>query len=100
MKLFCLICLISLNSSLYAQKSIFVRVYNLTGQKIYRGNILMVTDTSLQLKGKSEPVNIPVRTIGSILTKHSHGNNILIGSIIGASSAAILGAATADPDAL
>jgi hypothetical protein len=98
MKLFYLILLISLNYKLSAQKSTFVRVYNLTGQKIYKGDVLMVTDSSLQLKGKSTPMNIPVRDIGSIKTKRSAGHNILIGSIAGASSMAIFGAATADPD--
>ena len=81
--------LISLNYSIYAQKSIFVRVYDLSGKKINKGHVLKVTDTSLQLKGKSAPI-ISVRSIGSIKTKHSAGNNILIGSIVGASSMVIL----------
>ena len=58
----------------------------------------MVTDSSLQLKVKSTPIDIPVQKIGSIKTKRSAGHNILIGSIAGASSMAIFGAATADPD--
>jgi hypothetical protein len=98
MKLFYLILLISFSYNLSAQKSTFVRVYNLTGQKIYKGDVHMVTDSSLQLKVKSTPIDIPVQKIGSIKTKRSAGHNILIGSIAGASSMAIFGAATADPD--
>ena len=98
MKLFYLILLISLNYNLSAQKSTFVRVYNLTGQKIYKGDVLIVTDSSLQLKVKSTPMNIPVRDIGSIKTKRSAGNNIVIGAIAGASSMAIVGVVTADPE--
>jgi hypothetical protein len=98
MKLFYLILFISFSYKLSAQKSTFVRVYNLTGQKIYKGDVLMVTDSSLQLKVKSTPINIPVRDIGSIKTKRSAGHNILIGSIAGASSMAIVGVVTADPE--
>ena len=98
MKLFYLILLISFSYKLSAQKSTFVRVYNLTGHKIYKGDVLMVTDSSLQLKVKSTPINIPVRDIGSIKTKRSAGNNILIGAITGASSMAIVGVVSADPD--
>jgi len=56
-------------------------VYDLKGNKIARGRVLSATDTSLQLKGLT--MSIPVRNIGSIRTKHSAGNNVLIGSIVG-----------------
>jgi hypothetical protein len=49
--------------------------------------VLSVTDTSLSLKEKN--VIFPVSTIGSIRTKHSAGNNILIGSVIGTTTLAI-----------
>lgn len=100
MKLFAVIFFMSVSYNLFAQEPVFVRVYNLTGQKIYRGNVLMVTDTSLQLKGKPETIIIPVRKIGSIKTKRSPGNNILIGSLAGAAAGAAMGIATADPDEL
>jgi hypothetical protein len=99
MKTLTLMFLISISYNMYAQKSIFVRVFDLSGKKINKGHVFTVTDTSLQLKGKSVPVNIPVRSIGFIKTKHSAGNNVLIGSIVGVSSLAILGVASAEPDA-
>lgn len=98
MKLLTLIFLISFAWSAYAQKSIFVRVFDFKGNKIYRGQVFTVTDSSLSLVGKKAPINIPVSSIGSIKTKHSIGNNILIGSIIGAATVGIIGAASADPD--
>lgn len=79
--------------------NVFVRVYDLQGEKISKGNILSISDTLLQLKGKREPIKIAVRSIGSIKTKHSGGNNILIGAVSGGVFMAIIGAATADPDA-
>jgi hypothetical protein len=100
MKIFTFIFLISLSCNVCAQKSIFVRIYNLTGERINKGQVLAVTDSSLQLEGKEAPINIPVRQIGFIKTKRSAGNNLFKGSIIGASTMAILGAATSDPDAI
>lgn len=99
--IFAIAIIFSINS--YAQGkteigNLFVRVYNLQGQKISKGKVLAVTDNSLQIKGKKGPMNIDVSSIGLIKTKRSAGNNLLIGSVIGASAMAILGAATAEPD--
>lgn len=76
----------------------FVRVYDLQGKKIGKGKILSISDTSLQLNRKVASAEIPVNSIGSIKTKRSAGHNVLVGTAIGASTMAILGAATADPD--
>ena len=88
----------------YAQESeinnLFVRVYDLQGQKISKGKVLAVTDNSLQIKSNKGLINFDVQSIGLIKTKRSVGNNILIGSAIGATSMAIFGASTADPDAM
>ncbi len=100
--IFAIVLIFSIN--IYAQGetdmgNIFVRVYNLQGQKISKGKVLSVTDNSLQIKGKRGPMNIDVGSIGLIKTKRSAGNNVLIGSVIGASAIAIYGASTAEPDA-
>ena len=92
-----------LSFNTYAQEiteidNLFVRVYNLQGQKISKGKVLAVTDKSLQIKGKKGTINLDLPGIGLIKTKRSAGNNILIGSAIGASLLAILGASSADPD--
>ncbi|NEW78161.1 MAG: hypothetical protein GZ086_01800 [Gelidibacter sp.] len=76
----------------------FVRVYDLQGKKIGKGKILSISDTSLQLNRKVASAEIPVNSIGSIKTKRSAGHNVLKGAVIGASTMAILGAATANPD--
>ena len=77
--------------------NVFVRVYDLQGKKISKGNILSISDTLLQLKGKREPMKIAARSIGLIKTKHSGGNNVLIGAVSGATFLAILGAAAYNP---
>jgi hypothetical protein len=98
MKTMFFLLLVSLGCSVFAQKSIFVRIYDLKGKKIYRGDVYTVSDSSLSLIGKKAPVNIPVSVIGSIKTKHSVGNNILVGSIVGAVTVGIVGAASVDPN--
>jgi hypothetical protein len=93
-----------LSSTIYAQNqientNIFVRVYDFQGKKIAKGKILSISETSLQLYSKGESVSVMVDGIGSIKTKHSAGNNVLMGAATGATLIAILGATTADPDA-
>ena len=77
--------------------NIFVRVYNMEGKKISKGHLLFAIDTLLGLKKGNKIAKINVSDIGYIKTKRSEGNNVLIGSVIGASSMAILGVASADP---
>ena len=83
----------------FENTNMFVRVYDLEGKKIGKGKILSISETSLQLYRKGESVIVKVNGIGSIKTKHSAGNNVLVGAATGATTMAILGAATADPDA-
>ena len=99
MKLLIFLFMLSLVNITYAQKQgMFVRVYDLKGKKIYKGNVYSTTDSSLLLVVKSQFLTVPVSNIGHIKTKHSFGNNLLIGSAIGATTFAILGAATAEPE--
>ena len=98
MKTLTLLFLITINFSMYAQESIFVRVYNSAGTKISKGHVLIVTDSSLQLSGEKSNI-IPVSSIGYIKTKRSEGNNILIGSIVGTTSGVILSALEDPSDA-
>jgi hypothetical protein len=99
-RLFIFLLFISVCYLLSAQKSSFVRAYNLNGRKIDRGNVVAATDTSLQIKGKEgDTVNLSISGISKLKTKRSAGHNLLIGAVAGAGAAGILGAATAQPDA-
>lgn len=81
------------------EKGLFIRVFNLEGKKINKGHVAFVGDTILGLKKNGNDIEINVKEIGTIKTKRSAGHNILIGSAIGTATGAILGAASADPDA-
>jgi hypothetical protein len=78
--------------------NIFVRVYDLQGNKIGKGRINYITDTLLHLSRNKEYLDIPVRSIGTIKTNRSAGNNILVGAATGATALAIFGVATSDRD--
>ena len=94
MKIFTTILLLSFSYNVCAQKSIFVRVYDLAGIKIHKGHVLSVTDTSLHLKESRRAVIIPVQNIGLIKTRRSAGHNVLLGSLIGLTVGAIVVAAS------
>jgi hypothetical protein len=98
MKLLLFLLLLGSSIDITAQKTIFVRVYDFHGNKIGKGNVYAATDSSLQLGKDSATKTFAVSKIGSIKTKRSAGNNILIGSIVGGTSLAIAGAASADPE--
>jgi len=95
MRNFIVIIILILGINGYAQEglkeaTVFIRVYNLDGIKIGKGKIETVTDTTLHLIRRKKSYVIPANTIGSIKTKHSAGNNVLIGSAIGATAFGIL----------
>ncbi|HEY2726115.1 MAG TPA: hypothetical protein VGI61_03000 [Parafilimonas sp.] len=96
MKTIIFLFLISCSYDVAAQKEIFVRVYNLSDKKIYKGSILSVTDSSLSLRHERKVTVINVKQIGSIKTKHSAGNNVLAGATVGAVSLGLVGALSAD----
>ncbi|MDV7139536.1 hypothetical protein R3X28_11645 [Maribacter sp. TH_r10] len=104
MKNLIFVIMLVLSSHTYAQSAsettnIYLRVFDMQGKKIGKGKMLSMLKTSLILSRNGEPVEIPVSNIGSIKTKRSGGNNMLIGASVGAGAMAIVGAATADPDA-
>lgn len=86
-------------STLYSQdtvtyKDIFVRVYNQEGEKIAKGKLLSVTDSTLHLTLNGESKTIPVENIATIKTKRSEGNNVANGALIGGGIFALVGAAS------
>ena len=89
MKTLIIIFLITINFCVYAQKSIFVRVYNSSSEKISSGHVLIITDSSLQLSDEKSNI-IPLSSIDYIKTKRSGGTNKIIGSILGATAGVIL----------
>ena len=98
MRLLITILLVTLTFSVSAQKSVFVRVYDLSGNKIHKGKVIAVTETSLQLKSTENEVTIPANSIGMIKTKRSPGHNVAWGAALGGVAGSIYGASTADPD--
>lgn len=98
MKLLALLAFIALSCAVSAQKSMFIRVYNEKGQKIAKGKVIEARDSILTIGDTTKPELIPVSTIGYIKTRHSAGNNILIGTVTGAGIGGIFGAFSGGSD--
>lgn len=81
----------------YAQdtsKAPFLRVRNLDGEKIAKGRLVQVTDSTLTLRKNKDTVEVVFRDIGVIKTKRSLGNNLLTGAAIGAGTFGLIGVTT------
>jgi hypothetical protein len=74
----------------------FVRIYNLEGRKVEKGNMVSVNDSALQVvKVNGEVKTISYQDIGVIKTKRSAGNNVLKGAVGGLVVGGIVLAASA-----
>lgn len=82
-----------------SQTKTFVRIFDQQGKKIHKGYIENTSDTTLTISLNKEIIEIKVDQISIIKMKRSFGHTVLITSLIAGSSMAIIGAATADPDA-
>ena len=73
-----------------AQK--FIRVYDTRGHKIAKGNVVdgSSTDSVLVIERGNSIDTVPIQKVSYIKTKHSFGNNILIGTVIAAPTLAII----------
>lgn len=79
-------------------KETFVRIFDEKGKKSYTGFLTKTTDNSIFILQKNKSVEVPVSKITTIKLRRSFGHTVLITSLIGGVSLAILGAASADPD--
>ncbi|WP_242202289.1 hypothetical protein [Aestuariivivens insulae] len=89
------------SQSIYSQddantKSMFVRVYDLGGEKIGKGDVGFVNDSVIQVIKNDKPQQFKVNNIGFIKTKRSGGHHVLIGAGIGLVSGAVIGASVTD----
>lgn len=98
--LFALVFMLSLSvcaQNEFEISKVFLRVFDLQGKKIGRGKIISFSELSLQLDNDGKYKEIPVSSIGLIKTKHSGGNNLLIGAAAGAVVVTVLGSAGSGP---
>ena len=99
-KILASVCFLLFIGQVAAQKRTYVRVYDEVGKKIFRGFILRVSDSSLTiLDGSKKSVEVPASMITSLRLKRSFGHTVLISSLIAGATLAVMGAASADPDA-
>ncbi|MEO5946785.1 MAG: hypothetical protein ABIP79_08215 [Chitinophagaceae bacterium] len=107
MKPLTILLLLTISMQLSAQKAekktgkeTFVRIFDEKGKKSYTGFLTQTTDNSIFIFQKNKSVEVPVSKITTIKLRRSFGHTVLITSLIGGAAFAIIGAATAEPDAL
>jgi len=88
-----------ITTTIQSQKKTFVRIFDLEGKKTHTGFLAQTSDSSIILLSNKSTIEVPIDQIGVIKLRRSIGHTILVSTLIGAGSLAILGAATADPDA-
>ncbi|HEY1165441.1 MAG TPA: hypothetical protein VGE90_09730 [Chitinophaga sp.] len=74
-------------------KTKFVRIFNLHGHLIARGDLLATTDTSVIIQEHKKQVEVPVTQIGFIKTARAFGGPIAISAGVGFFIGTIIGAA-------
>jgi hypothetical protein len=95
-----LLILVFASTTGFAQKKLFVRVFDQAGRKINKGYYISSTDSSITLiRNKKESV-IPVTKIQTIKLKRSFGAGVWKGSLIGGSVFTGFGAVSAEPEAI
>ena len=67
----------------------FVRVFDLHGKKVAKGEIQSLSDSTLQIIHKKKSREFSLKEVGTIKTKRSAGNSIL-GTFIGAAFGAVV----------
>lgn len=96
--LICFILLITIAGQ--SQKRTFIRVFDENGSKIHKGFLSGTSDSSLFILANDKVIEINIDDIGKVKLRRSLGHTILVTSLITGISFAILGAATAEPDAM
>ena len=69
--------------TIQAQTTPFIRIYNLSGKKIMKGDLFNLTDSGLTIISEGKNYEIPYQQIGTIKEGRSIGNSIGIASLTG-----------------
>ncbi len=80
-------------------KKEFLPEYTTKKEKINKGHLIRVTDSSVILLRNQEESEMTISKIGTIKLKRSFGSNALKAGMISGAAFGILGGVTADPDA-
>lgn len=77
---------------------IFVRVYDLEGQKVAKGYIQSVDQDIVTVALRGKTTELPVAEIGKLRLKRSYGNAVVKGAYTGLALGAVLGVGYAAAD--
>jgi len=75
--------------NIHAQKNIFIRLYDLNGKKIGKGNLLPGTDSTIDVLRGKRTNTFSISNVGGVKTKRTFGHSVLIGTGVGVGLATI-----------
>lgn len=93
-----LLLLMAINVISNAQRRTFLRIYGISGEKIYKGYFAGTKDSSLLIINGQDSLAIAYSSIGYIKTKRSLGHNMAICGVIGAVPLSIIGALSGETE--
>jgi hypothetical protein len=94
----CLLAMVMMiHTSADAQKKIFLRFFDFSGNKFEKGRLIASTDSSIVVSRDTLLIEIPISKIYSIKTKRSFGHQALVSSFALAIPAGIIGYSSGDP---
>jgi hypothetical protein len=99
MRIILLVLLFTTSFRAFSQDEVFIRVYDLIGNKVGSGRITMLTDTCVHIQqDASHNTEFLLSGIGRIKTKRAVGYNMAIGAGACGLVFAVVMASAADPD--
>lgn len=101
MKRVILICVLISSFTIHGQetidtKNLFVRVFDMQGNKIAKGVIVSWSENGLVLQQNKKSTEVPFNNISKIKLKRSGGHHIGIGALFGATVGGVFGLTTDD----
>lgn len=74
-----------------AQKNMFIRLYDLDGKKIGKGNLLPGTDSTIEVLRDKKTNTFSIAKVGSVKTRRTFGHSVLVGTGIGVGLGTVAG---------
>ena len=75
--------------NIHAQKNIFIRLYDLNGKKIGKGNLLPGTDSTIDLLRGKKTKTFSISKVDEVKTRRTFGHSVLIGTGVGVGLATV-----------
>lgn len=92
-----LLCLFYVSNA-SAQKKTFIRIFDHSGKKMHKGQLMKTGDSVIQIMHHNESIDIPINTVSRIKLRRSFGHTLFYTMLATGTALAVVVAADADPE--